>query len=70
MKLVDRKRLMAKSLLAFGRTSRYKTIMDRGRKTPTGTVPISAQEMEDTLDYILAEREKNQAKMLEELENE
>lgn len=65
----DRNRLEAKSLLVFGRTSRYKTIMNKGRRTPGGTAPISVEEIEDTTDFMLVEREKNQSKMLEEISN-
>jgi len=73
MKLKDRKRLMAKSLLAFGVSSRYKTIMRRGRVVTDKagnfkeTVPISAQEIEDSMDYILEERKNNQQRMMEEM---
>ena len=73
MKYEDRKRLMAKSLLCFGRTGRYKAIMKRGRVVTDNagnfshTAPISAQEMEDTMDYILEERKKKQQAIMEEM---
>ena len=59
MKFAERKRLMDKSLLCFGVSSRWKTIMKHGRKQGNRVMPISLQEIEDTMDYILAEREKN-----------
>lgn len=75
---MDRKtrdRLKAKSLLAFGASSRWQTIMNRGRVVTdkagnfVHTAPISAQEIEDTMDYILEERQKKQQAILEELQN-
>lgn len=70
MTVDDRKRLMAKSLLAFGRSSRWKAIMNRGRvvTNPDGsfkhTAPITVQEIEDTMDYILKERERIQSEYI------
>jgi len=73
MKYEDRQELKRLSLLAFGRTGRYKTIMRRGRKefntdgSFKHTVPITVQEITDTMNYILEQREANQQRILEEL---
>jgi len=71
-----RRRLMAKSLLCFGTTSRWEKMMNKGRRitdkagTFIHTAPISIQEIEDSMDYILSERKKIQTKVLEEIKNE
>lgn len=71
-----RKTLMAKSLLCFGKASRYKIMQLRGRKVLNKdgklnyTIPISAQEIENTMDYILQERKKNQEKIFKKMEEE
>lgn len=60
MTFKERKKMMTLSLLCFGATSKWKSIMKRGRKTETGRAPISVQEIKDTMDYILNERQKIQ----------
>jgi len=60
MDVKTKNRLKAKSLLAFGRTSRWQTIMRKGRWDGRMTHPISLEEIEDTMDYILKERERIQ----------
>lgn len=72
----DRKRLMAKSLLCFGRSNHYKSMMKRGRFSPDPLDgrpvynPISLQEIEDTMDYILKSREEIQNERSEETGSE
>jgi hypothetical protein len=73
MSLKERQKLQAKSLLAFGRKNHYKTIMRRGRVVTDNngkfvkTEIITPQEIEDTMDYILKEREEKQKAILEEM---
>jgi len=70
----DRDRLRAKSLLCFGVSSRYQTIMSRGRPEFDHlgklicTHMISHQEIEDTMDYILKERQRLQMEILKQME--
>lgn len=76
MDFKTKQRLRAKSLLAFGVTSRWQTIMRRGRPITNKagviieTAPISLQEIEDTMDHILSERKKNQEAILKQMEEE
>jgi hypothetical protein len=70
----ERARLMAKSLLVFGRSNHYKSVMKRGRMEPDVENkramrwhPISLQEIEDTMDYILKTREEKQNERSEEV---
>lgn len=72
----ERQELKSLSLLAFGRSGRYKSIMKRGRKVKAKdgsymyTLPITPQEIKDTMTYIIVEREKNQNRIEEEIQNE
>ena len=67
---------MAKSLLCFGTTSRFQKMMRRGRTVNdkagnfVHTAVITEKEIEDTMDYILAERKKNQDAILEQVKEE
>ena len=54
----ERKALEEKSKKCFGRSSRWKTIMKRGRRDGDTRLPISVKEIDDTMDYILEERER------------
>jgi len=58
MKFKRRRHLEDLSVLAFGRKSRYKTIMDRGRWDGNQTCPISDVEIEDTMLFLIRERKK------------
>lgn len=62
MTYLERTELEALSMRTFKIKTKYKQIMKRGRKVSSlhgaSRVPITAQEIKDTMLFILAEREK------------